>query len=852
VDKINDKKYSETEPFKDKEWLGVKKAIQYILMLTIIILSGVLISAIFTQGQGSTDIDYSFSQETPYTNYSAMPITNHNLRHNDILTQNYNASYSFVNDTGLTGINIPFIKLDSNSISSVVSEYDNHDTVLKMDDNSAGAGYNVATEFLIAQTSGSIEYWFQLDNDASASWQFRLMEPITNTIGIFLSFDQTSMEIGIRESGVWNYFSDFVYDAWYHIVIDFECGGGAYLGLAPDTLNIVVNDYDYGVFDFDNAVSDIDEFRFYTGIATNGKGYIDGVGYSWLSNYTKGVNRIPIIIDLASNVLSADRYEFAMKDDGTAHTDDTGITAGTILGFEGGTDPSVDAEIDNDEIEGLPYDNYRLRILATTGTGRYIFNDTLGITTPEINVSYAWRYEDGYGGIESTGVSRLQLWSEQENEIVRLEHIYATDNRFTVQYYDGVGYNSLVDFYDYSDGLNSYGFNLFISDFTVDLLTYINDTFNSSYSFSTIVDEFGLSEIRYTGIDDNGGNGDYWICQLDYIGIYQQNISVCTELGYLSYDIGTDWISTEYNLFSFNSENESIQVNTMGGYTDKQYKHLTIEPIIIRTFDTTMNHFSNLYEEGYDWMSFGTTKFIFIPETYITNTFNFSIEGILLSDGTTDYFAEYTSNNVDTDVSYYSVSGNRLRYSVLFDDSGSLENMEIIFDINNLLSVNRSIVFSSWFDSVGESNFWIEYTDATLNLFELVPYLSSENLILPQDKVIDEFHWSITDNNNNGLNGSIADGYITTITLRYVPNIDVSITTLSLLVILVPILILMIPTVVMYAKFGKQAVLPMLILMSIVCLVGGLIDAWLFMIIVLGLGALLIFQIKQGGQDSLV
>ena len=123
------------------------------------------------------------------------------------------------------------------------------------------------------------------------------------------------------------------------------------------------------------------------------------------------------------------------------------------------------------------------------------------------------------------------------------------------------------------------------------------------------------------------------------------------------------------------------------------------------------------------------------------------------------------------------------------------------------------------------------------------------NLILPQQQIIKSFTILITDNNNNDYYGN-SEGYISSIKLIYYPDIELTILTLSLVEIMIPLIVLLIPTLAISSVYGKKAIIPMLILMTLICFISNLINVEIFFIMMLCLGSALFLQYKKERENK--
>ncbi|GAF99586.1 unnamed protein product, partial [marine sediment metagenome] len=140
----------------------------------------------------------------------------------------------------------------------------------------------------------------------------------------------------------------------------------------------------------------------------------------------------------------------------------------------------------------------------------------------------------------------------------------------------------------------------------------------------------------------------------------------------------------------------------------------------------------------------------------------------------------------------------------------------------------------------------IAFTTETYLAFISVNGSKSESVILPQEKIIQEIVFLVTDDTNEIIDTS--DGYFSDITFIYYPDIEITITTLSLIEIIPIIILLTVIPIVIYYGFGKreELIIPALALTSIFCTAIGLIPLWLEVIILFCCVVFYVVRSKRG------
>jgi len=197
------------------------------------------------------------------------------------------ATYDFKGDAG--GDPIGWTVYEYGGTANVISSLEEHVDVLELHDTSSttytGAGKSLSS----AQISGTVEFWMRID-DATKGVSFRG----TNAPQVGVLFGIYDDKFMYWKNGGWKNTTNTIIpqdNQWYHIKIEFECGSGEYQGLSADTFRVYIDEVCYGVYDFNNAITDIDQIQFCTYSPKMGYyGYIDAIGCSWDSDYKLGEN----------------------------------------------------------------------------------------------------------------------------------------------------------------------------------------------------------------------------------------------------------------------------------------------------------------------------------------------------------------------------------------------------------------------------------------------------------------------------------------------------------------------------------------------------------------------------------
>ncbi|MBY9021805.1 MAG: hypothetical protein KGD67_12175, partial [Candidatus Lokiarchaeota archaeon] len=74
--------------------------------------------------------------------------------------------------------------------------------------------------------------------------------------------------------------------------------------------------------------------------------------------------------------------------------------------------------------------------------------------------------------------------------------------------------------------------------------------------------------------------------------------------------------------------------------------------------------------------------------------------------------------------------------------------------------------------------------------------------------------------------------------------------TVALMDTIIGLLVIIVPSFLFSIKLGKKSIIPFMSVMSVACFIFGLIPMWLFFILMLCFGALLMIQYK--GDDDII
>jgi len=495
------------------------------------------------------------------------------------------------------------------------------------------------------------------------------------------------------------------------------------------------------------------------------------------------------------------------------------------------------------QIEGVGSDN------AISGIEKD-FNISSGIFNITMKYNYSLNNNDLGSFIISIFTQNLQLQVKINCTFVNA--IFGNQLDYRNSSFKNV---ELIPFLDSTIAINQeVSYNIYIDSFVVFRATTEGSLGFHSYNFTFPLinpDSFGLGKIMIISDPTNVG-GTFQTIELKEVGVYHNGISLSDDFGYLPSVISDNasffWQFLAHNLITIEVlGNMAIHATSfnewiLGGNME-----------VISNMDTfnLTQRIINVYFQ--DFVHFG---FLGIPTPmivfFITSQFNLtsiSINGIKFSDDTPhDFgFLAYESGGVDNNVSYFFLdSSNTLKYFHTTDDNNVNEFIQAELVIGGLDTNNTAIQFNSNKDNNAFGFFRVSYV-STSTIFKIQSIFKTTISILPNSKSIISYIILITDNNDNTVSG-LTTGFVSNIKLLFTEQQIVSVITFSLLSVLIPLIIILIPSLALRMTIGKFAFIPSFILMTIISIISGLIPTWLFFVIMLS-SSLFIFNEKDNRVD---
>lgn len=803
----------------------------FILSVKIIIFLGLFLMLfslliMFPKALGTTTINYTFNQNQgfQYTGQTMDNETFNTALHQEYDIGNYSATYSFDGEVGLTSTAISYVDTDSSGAGcsiEVGSIKNNHKTTLNFIDASGTNQVDIYNTFA-SEGYGTIEFWYS-STDVARSWNLALYNGATSVIRLLLDSDGCRL---YRSGGYDAYGSlGLVNTRWFLFTIDFELTAGGYKGLGNDYWSLYINNIFVATQTCQSLIlSSVDNARAFTGGADTGYTcYIDAIGYTW-NSYTQYENNKPIIN--YGDYYQVDKWEFCFDNGAYTTAIDLIPPYANWDAEQVGVSPNLSPFL----VGGM---NDRV---IKFGSLYHSANDYQKVYRDDFN------FESGIIDIttylEFTNINNANSWfsiSVYSFDSTLISQVNITDTSSNVlSYWNGASYDTLLD------GIQTnteYNISLHINK-NIQQLQLNNTLYNLT---APAPSKDGLTKISFEffqQVNDAGSN--HFNTLIDNIGVYYNGSTLSDDFGYISYNTTESYNPSQQNIFTIVS-NGSYSLSITNGSTGV-YDTYTVLPfaeyngtIIKNTYSASSNYnFSNSY------LIFTTNS------SYIFSTIN--IFGVKLSDGTTTYYPSYSFGNVNTSENYFYVSNHKLYYS--FDaDSNNTEYMSIYFNINNISCENYSYVLSGYnnFDINGFTMYsYVYHTDATYTAFVCNDGSYSYNYLLNQNKNIDYYLFKITD--NNLYYNYSATGYIYQMKLNYIADLTFTTTTLSLIDIIIPLIILITPSIILAIKFGKYGFVITFMLMSVICFFATLIPLWIFTVIMISSIGFLIFNKKREGD----
>ena len=660
-------------------------------------------------------------------------------------------------------------------------------------------------------------------------------------------YSSHGFDVELWTEGTMNIYLEFreddlnYYDTSYHPVKE------AFLSINTFyTIRLEINDSSNTFDVYVNDVLELDDGKFmYDTISTSDKLWIETWAYGLnyycyfdnldmysLEGYNIGDNLG--CGSFLTNDTETDKFEFTFDSSGAMNTDgDDSVNNFTDIENDYWNNdvvniyPSIDDNADK-----------CIRILGGQKGNVGIQRD---FDTQDVNTSEVWWQLD----LINMGYPENEIYTKIENDASEIIAYFKLNGSY-IPY----GYTYYADLCYYYD-----------SEWII-LQSYIktNNNYNMTFCLNwTNGDDYGV-----LGFEGNNYNIPFDKDQ-DSLGLLQIYGINDHNVVFGNLNVKLDWLRI---IINGNSISDELMPDNLFILSGNPFSLLT-QSFIEITFDITIeNNVSILLNNEVQILDYGlnlTADRVFFGNFYqdksysnlyltIYNSSNYRIENIKIYgiqlinqlDPLDAPFLEFEYSGVDVNESYFYVNGNDLYYSLETDDNWNIEYIQATFDITDFACKNFAIAFThdkSFTYLTSECK--VVFTTDTYLSFISTETFQAESLILPQERIIKEIVFLITDDGNTLIDTST--GYFSEITLVYYPDIGTAITTLSLIEIIPLLILLTLIPIVIYYGFGRKTelIVPSLMLVSIFGTAINMIPLWLEVVILFSCVAYYIIRYER-------
>lgn len=708
-----------------------------LLLITLSLINTIIIG--FTHGYNlhtsltTTTYNYGFSQDTllNVTNPTLINSTNSNYQVN--YTEIYNATFSFTSDT-IGNAPSGWVDADeSNCESTVIAEKSKHNKVLQLYDNSATYHAQVYDTFSTF-TTGTIELWVRIDTtearyidvgeDSAKTDGFSLVRLYNGNID-----DANLVDVGDISTNTWTHFKfvitigSLIYDIYKNGVL-----------IANDVSIPTTPAYIGALFLRTRQLG-----------TTNYNFWIDGIGYSWDTDYQINDNLIPVHSN--TNVTQIAYWDFQHTESGIFSHNINPIPYWDEIGI-GDFSETWDGEV-----------NFLTQDVANGLVGMektFDYSDGLFNVTWKDYIDYTYPYGSNPDAFYSTSV-----YSQSLDLLVQI-NITKESGTFYLKYYNGSGYTTL------DTGLSIetyYVFNLFVNN----KLCVLDVNESDRYIFESLASTEGLGKVIFeqAQLANDGlmfGSNRY----IDYVGIYVNGTS-----------IASDFISTiiDLNIDTFRPKHYSfLDIKATGNFTltlgDNSYDEVIKEWYNYTNVTETINIYN--YNPNYTVIG-GSPPFIPVASNpYLALTTNQTISvslitlysGIVLTDGIEYYYSDITYYNLTNNDINFTKTSTGLSFNATFNGTTN-QFARFNFLKHQLYLVDYVIITSAYINSTGAlCELSLNYVSAPSNNYSF-SYTTQSYSGYINEGYLNEIIITISDNPNDNLNRSTS-GYLNNFTLYYV------------------------------------------------------------------------------------
>lgn len=826
----------------------MKKRYNIVFLGIVVSLLFISLFAISVNAQSSYTYVLSSEEYLDEANYPLDSLFN--LRNQTVNTQTYNASFTFTNDT-IGGKPLGWFDGSLHAGDSdygINATYLGHDMVLNLTADTGNEYSHTYTAFT-SGSSGFVEFYLLADDttefggDAVTIATDEGASGTSHVTSVYISNEviyatQTNGAGGtqaINMGAIANF-------TWVHIIVEYE--------FSTDTLSVWrdgVNYIDSQNFPYDNdfttdEVDVIEVFSWHDNLPSTSF-YVDAIGYTDDPFYIRGDNYYPL--RNLTGYLEVDKYDWTLYGVDTAYTH-----SDEVVNPQGWTTTNPETQ---------------LWYTHSFGNGREIDLYWFGVgNEPNYNTLLAQDFNDAGSNWDyyeiswefyptqlenNNGLFELLIDSADDTRLFEIRGLTVkAETKMTTWYWNG-GWNQfllpLVDI----DEAHYYRWDLsWVSGFEFGKVElYEDNVLMGSWWIDFVDSGTGIGTVTVE-LSSFNAPGDVNLIAMEDFKIDKNGESFYDDgFGFATIDLELDAETWDFD------ERSNILINTVGNLSVGGSQGVYTPDI--SEFELAD---SNIYvnNEILNWNGFGkmsgdglTNPYLHLyiqDENVIEQILNsIRIDGVVLNEGTNEYFMIFDSSGITTNDSYFYVddTSGQLRYRLNTDDTDP-EWILCEFDIPDTFTEDRRLLFRSDINGMSDGYMRVNYTDATSSIFQIPTYATKTANVLPQSKYIATLIVQITDNDNVDINDETT-GYVSELEILFSGDITTSITTINLVNVLVPLIIMFVPTFAIYERYGKSTIVPVFIFMTIICFASGLIPTWLFFIIMIASAGFIFMEKKR-------
>lgn len=264
-----------------------------------LILISVILSLLFTtfcyEFYGTPNI-YKFSESViPKSNASEITLITPENKSYGVKTGYFLSSYDFEDISDFT---------DS---FGVIEEVESHKNILKIK-----YGNEMLIENQFTRTNGSIEFYFRTEDATDQTiFSFEGDDALPHMYFYVVNDNWYYLERDVVDPQIINLTDNYkpLDNVWHHVRVDFDCSGGGYLGLSPESWKVTVDGYSSSELKILRSSGSpppclLKKIHLFSEVEQpDGGSYFDAFGYSWDNFYNIGENLnegLPILFETST------------------------------------------------------------------------------------------------------------------------------------------------------------------------------------------------------------------------------------------------------------------------------------------------------------------------------------------------------------------------------------------------------------------------------------------------------------------------------------------------------------------------------------------------------------------------